>query len=67
MMVLNLQALSYGTVSANLPNANHHAPQFRALNPQGLVPVLEIDDSVCRRLLRLPIRWRCTPISEICR
>jgi maleylacetoacetate isomerase len=42
-IALNLKALDYEIVTQHLRLGEHRAPAFRALNPQGLVPVLEHD------------------------
>lgn len=40
-IALNLKGVPYETVPVNLPERQHRSAAFRALNPQGLVPVLE--------------------------
>jgi maleylacetoacetate isomerase len=53
-IALNLKGLSYETVAIHLRRNEQGNPQYRALNPQGLVPTLELDDG--RRLIQsLPI------------
>lgn len=42
-IALNLKGLDYESVQTNLPNGAHKAPDYLAKNPQGLVPMLEID------------------------
>lgn len=42
-IALNLAGIEYETVSVNLLEKDHKAPDHLARNPQGLVPVLEID------------------------
>ena len=43
-IALNLKGLAYEYVSHHLRRAEHRTPEFLALNPQGLVPALELDD-----------------------
>jgi maleylacetoacetate isomerase len=47
-IALNLKELPYETVAIHLRKNEQANPQYRALNPQGLVPTLELDDG--RRL-----------------
>lgn len=42
-IALNLKGLEYESVQTNLPNGAHKEPDYLAKNPQGLVPMLEID------------------------
>ena len=42
-IALNLKGLAYESVQTNLPDGAHKAPDYLAKNPQGLVPMLEID------------------------
>ena len=42
-IALNLAGIAYRAVSVDLVRAEHKAPEHLARNPQGLVPVLEID------------------------
>ncbi|MGB0934894.1 MAG: maleylacetoacetate isomerase [Alphaproteobacteria bacterium] len=39
---LNLKRVTYNTVPVNLREGEHLQPQFRAINPQGLVPALSL-------------------------
>lgn len=41
---LNLKRLSYEYVPVYLPDNVHRAPAYLGVNPQGLVPALELDD-----------------------
>jgi maleylpyruvate isomerase len=43
-IALGLKGLSYDYVSHRLLQGEQRAPQYLALNPQGLVPALELDD-----------------------
>ena len=45
-IALNLKGLSFSTVPVNLKTGEQHEPDYRALNPLGLAPVLEADDVV---------------------
>lgn len=49
-IALNLKGLSYETLSIHLRKNEQSRPEYRALNPQGLVPTLEEDDG--RRLIQ---------------
>jgi maleylpyruvate isomerase len=42
-IALNLKGLDYAQVGHDLLNGEHHDLSYRTLNPQGLVPALEID------------------------
>jgi maleylacetoacetate isomerase len=43
-IALNLKGVDYESRPVNLAEGEQRAPQYRALNPQGFVPMLEIDD-----------------------
>ena len=43
---LNLNGVAYETVPVDLRGGGQDAPDYRALNPQGLVPALEADDVI---------------------
>ncbi|ATO19243.1 maleylacetoacetate isomerase [Acinetobacter sp. LoGeW2-3] len=45
-IALNLKGLSYEQVSVSLAKNQHHQEDFKALNPQGLVPVLETEQGL---------------------
>jgi maleylacetoacetate isomerase len=42
-IALNLKGLAYRSVPMNLLDGDHKADDFRARNPQGFVPLLEVD------------------------
>ncbi len=42
-IALNLAGIAYRSVPVDLPTKQHKSPEHMARNPQGLVPVLEID------------------------
>lgn len=42
-IVLNLKGLDYESVPVNLLQGEEFEPAYRAINPQGLVPALEVD------------------------
>jgi len=42
-IALNLKGISYDSVSINLAEGEQRQAEYRARNPQGLVPMLEID------------------------
>jgi maleylacetoacetate isomerase len=43
-IALNLKGIAYNPVSINLLEAEQKGEQYRANNPQGLIPALELDD-----------------------
>jgi maleylpyruvate isomerase len=43
-IALNLKGLSYDYVAHHLRKGEHHAPAYLELNPQGLVPVLVLEN-----------------------
>ena len=45
-IALNVKGVAYETVTVDLPGAAHHAPEFRALNPQATIPTLDDDGTV---------------------
>ena len=45
-IALNLKGLSYDSIPVNLLKAEHLGEAFRALNPQGRVPVLDIGEAM---------------------
>jgi len=50
---LNLKGLAYDTVPVNLVSSQHLEPAFAALNPQRLLPALEIDGRVLNQSLAI--------------
>jgi maleylacetoacetate isomerase len=54
-IALNLKGLQCEMASVNLraPASEQHSPAFRALNPQGLVPTLELDGQVITQSLAI--------------
>jgi maleylacetoacetate isomerase len=50
---LNLKGLAYDTVPVNLVANQHQEPAFAALNPQHLLPALEIDGRVLTQSLAI--------------
>lgn len=45
-IALNLKGIGYESVPLNLLEGGQKAPAYRAVNPQGLVPALEIDGHI---------------------
>lgn len=43
-LALNLKGLDYESISVNLSQDEQLKPAYKAINPQGLVPVLQTDD-----------------------
>lgn len=52
-IALNLMGAAYESVPVNLLTGAHKTPEHLALNPQGLVPVLEIDGQVMTQSLAI--------------
>lgn len=52
-IALNLKGLDYTTVAHHLRHNAHMAPDYRALNPQALVPALQIDQSIITQSLAI--------------
>ncbi len=42
-IALNLKGLAYEAVDTSLVDGAHNTPEYRAMNPQGFVPMLEVD------------------------
>jgi maleylacetoacetate isomerase/maleylpyruvate isomerase len=43
-IALNLKGLKYEPLFVHLAKGEHHKPQYTKVNPQGLLPTLELDD-----------------------
>jgi maleylpyruvate isomerase len=56
-IALNLKGLDYDYVAVSLPREEHLAPAFKALNPQGFVPALELDDGLVLTQSPAIIEW----------
>ena len=52
-IALGLKGLSYGHASYSLRDGEQRSPAYLALNPQGLVPALEIDGAVLTQSLAI--------------
>jgi maleylpyruvate isomerase len=52
-IALNLKGLSFDTLAYNLRDQEQSAPDYLALNPQGLVPTLEMDGAVLTQSLAI--------------
>jgi maleylpyruvate isomerase len=59
-IALRLKGLAFENVAYNLRDKEQLAPAFLALNPQGLVPALEIDDAVLTQSLAI-----CEYLDEV--
>lgn len=46
-IALNLKGLDYDYAAYHLRHGEHRSDTYLALNPQGLVPTLELDDGTC--------------------
>jgi maleylacetoacetate isomerase/maleylpyruvate isomerase len=53
---LNLKALAYDIVPVNLVSSEHLEPAYAALNPQRLLPTLEVDGKVLTQSLAI-LEW----------
>lgn len=60
---LNLKGLVYQTAPLDLVANQHQAPAFAALNPQRLVPALEIDGRVLTQSLAI-LEWLDETVAE---
>jgi maleylpyruvate isomerase len=52
-IALNLKGIAYSNVFHHLRRGEHRAPDFLALNPQGLLPALETPDGVLTQSLAI--------------
>jgi len=55
-IALSLKGLEWRAVSHNLVQGEQRAPDYLAVNPQGLIPALEVDGSVLTQSLAI-IEW----------
>lgn len=55
-IALNLKDLAFERVETSLPEGDHKSPDYLAKNPQGLVPMLEVD-GVCLTQSLAIIEW----------
>jgi len=55
-IALNLKGLAYESVAVDLRKDAHRAAAFLALNPQGLVPALEVDGQVLTQSVAI-LEW----------
>lgn len=53
---LNLKGLAYDYAPVNLVRSQHHEPAYAALNPQRLLPTLEVDGRVLTQSLAI-LEW----------
>jgi glutathione S-transferase len=52
-IALNLKGLEYASVSKAFARNEHRAPDYLALNPQGLIPALDVDGTVISQSLAI--------------
>ena len=54
-IALNIKNISYDKINIHLINngGEHHSPEYRKLNPQGLVPSLEVDGHILNQSLAI--------------
>lgn len=52
-IVLNIKGVAYANAFHHLRRGDHHAPDYIALNPQALVPALEVDGAVLTQSLAI--------------
>ncbi len=52
-IALNLKGIAYERVEVNLLAAEHEAPDYKAQNPQGFVPMLKVGDLSIRQSLAI--------------
>lgn len=60
---LNLKGLAYDTAPVNLVADQHQEPTFAALNPQRLVPALEVDGRILTQSLAI-LDWLDETVPE---
>lgn len=56
-IALNLKGLDFDYVAIHLGKDEHHSAAFKALNPQGLVPALVLDDGLVLTQSPAIIEW----------
>ncbi|SDD05139.1 maleylacetoacetate isomerase [Sphingomonas sp. YR710] len=59
-IALNLKGVAYSQVSHHLRKGEHRSPAFLALNPQGLLPALEVNGAVLTQSLAI-----CDYLDEV--
>lgn len=59
-IALNLKGIGYADAFHHLRKGEQNAPEYRALNPQGLLPALEIDGAVLTQSLAI-----CEYLDEV--
>ncbi|MDG2533462.1 maleylacetoacetate isomerase [Sphingomonas sp. HITSZ_GF] len=59
-IALNLKGIAYADAFHHLRKGEQNAPEYRALNPQGLLPSLEIDGAVLTQSLAI-----CEYLDEV--
>ena len=52
-IALNFKGIAYDPVAVNLPKGEQGEPGFRAVNPQGLVPALEVNGKILSQSLAI--------------
>lgn len=52
-IALNLKGLDYKDIPINLLNGEQHHPDYQLINPQGLVPAIQIDDKILSQSLAI--------------
>jgi maleylpyruvate isomerase len=60
-LALNLKGLAFSNVSHHLRRGEQRAPKYLAINPQGLVPALDIGGRVLTQSLAI-----CEYLEEVC-
>lgn len=60
---LNLKGLAYDVAPVNLAGNQHHEPAYAGLNPQRLLPTLEVDGKVLTQSLAI-LEWLDETVPE---